>query len=214
MEFPNAAASIPKAAQATDRRVPESGRAVMERIAVMERVKDIMARRPEIVHVDLPLSEAAGRMKALNVGALLVVDGDELVGVVTDRDLVVRGAARGADPAATAVIEAMTKHVIYCRENSTISAAAALMAEQRVRRLAVVNEDCELVGVVSLGDVVRADGMKAAAALRVISGPIGTAKKPAREDPTGGRARRAAAGTLHVYAQRPRIRRGPASSAG
>src|SRR5882724_1968757 len=157
----------------------------------MPTVKDIMAREPQLTHVDLPLSEAADRMKAAGSGALLVVDGDELVGMVTDRDLVVRGMAMALDPTATAVIETMTRHVVYCGESSTIGEAADLMAEQRVRRLAVVDDDRELVGVVSLGDLARTEGADdvAAAALRAISEPSGTAKTPAREDPTGGRAR-------------------------
>ena len=159
---------------------------------MIRRVKDIMAREPRIVHVDLSLGEAAERMREAAIGALLVVDGDELVGVVTDRDLVVRGMANALDPGATAVLAAMTRHVIYCRESNTIGEAAELMAEQRVRRLAVVDDDRELVGVVSLGDLARAEGPRgsaAAAALREISQPLGTAKIPGREDPTGGRAR-------------------------
>jgi CBS domain-containing protein len=183
---------------------------------MMRTVKDIMVREPKIIHVDLPLSEAAARMKEAGTGALFVVDGDELVGVVTDRDLVIRGMTKAADPAAATVIETMTRHVVHCAETSTIDEAAALMAEQRVRRLAVVDADCELVGVVSLGDLARAEGaggLAAAKALRVISAPLGTAKMPAREDPTGGRARGSTAGNLHVYAQRPRIRRRPAIAA-
>jgi CBS domain-containing protein len=176
---------------------------------MMRRVKDIMAPEPEIIHVDLPLGEAAVRMKRGDIGTLFVVDGDELVGVVTDRDLVVRGMATSSDPELATIIEAMTRHVVSCHENSSTADAAELMARQRIRRLAVVDDDCELVGVVALADLARTDGVEAARALRVVSRPIGTAKRPAREDPTGGRARGSTAGTLHVYAQRPRIRRKP-----
>src|SRR5882672_2542709 len=63
--------------------------------AMMPRIKDITAREPQLIHVDLPLSEAADRMKAVDSGALLVVDGDELVGMVTDRDLVGESARAG-----------------------------------------------------------------------------------------------------------------------
>jgi CBS-domain-containing membrane protein len=91
------------------------------------------------------------------------------------------------------------------------------MTRQRVRRLAVVDDARELVGVVSLADLAMldgTDGIGAARALRVISRPTDTAKRPAREDPTGGRARGSDAGILHVYAQRPRIRRRPPFPAG
>jgi CBS domain-containing protein len=184
---------------------------------MVRRVKDIMARAPEVIHVDLPLGEAAGRMKKADIGALFVVDGDELVGVITDRDLVVRGMTANVDPGSAAVIETMTKHVVFCHENDSIAKAADLTTRQQVRRLAVVDDARELVGVVSLADLAMldgADGIGAARALRVISRPIGTAKRPAREDPTGGRARGSDAGILHVYAQRPRIRRRPPSPAG
>jgi len=82
-----------------------------------------MARAPEVIHVDLPLGEAAGRMKKADIGALFVVDGDELVGVITDRDLVVRGMTANADPGSAAVIETMTAHVVFCHENESIAKA-------------------------------------------------------------------------------------------
>lgn len=175
----------------------------------MRTVTDIMAHEPEIIHVDLRLGEAAVRMKRADIGALFVVDDDELVGVITDRDLVVRGMAMIADPKSATVIETMTKHVVCCRENSSMADAAELMARQQIRRLAVIDGDCELVGIVSLADLARTGDIEAARTLRAVSRPIDTAKRPAREDPTGGRARGSTAGTLHVYAQRPRIRRKP-----
>jgi CBS domain-containing protein len=171
------------------------------------RLRDIMVRDPVIVHVDLALAEAAVRMKEAEAGALFVVDGDEVVGVVTDRDLVVRGLA---SENAASIIDVMTRHVVACHESSTLRDAAHLMAAQRVRRLAVLNDDRELTGVVSLGDLARAgETTRAAAALRAICERIGAAKTPAREDPTGGRARGSAPGTLHVYSRRPRLRRAP-----
>lgn len=175
-------------------------------------VADVMSCRPVLAHVDHSLAEAAKRMREKNVGALPVVDGDELVGIVTDRDLVARATARDADPAITPVLEAMTRHVVFCRERILIAEAAALMARERVRRLAVLNRDRELVGIVSLADITRIDDVgtrAAAAALQVICQPTPNAAKapPDEEDPTGGRARGSPAGTLHVYAERPRRRR-------
>lgn len=107
----------------------------------MRTVKDIMTREPQIIHVDLPLREAAERMKEAAIGALLVVDGDELVGVVTDRDLVIRGMAQALDPTATAVIGTMTRHVVYCRENSALGAASARLDAGYAARLCATAAD-------------------------------------------------------------------------
>ena len=138
------------------------------------------------------------------------MDGDELVGVITDRDVAIRGVAEGLDPSATAVIDVMTRHVVYCHADSSLEYVDGLMARQKVRRLAVVDDDCELVGVLSIGDLARAEGHSSAALLQTMSRicqrtPM--AKAPAREDPTGGRWRGSPLGTLHVYARRPCIRR-------
>ena len=180
-------------------------------------IRDLMTPNPATVQPGDTIQRAAQVMDELNVGVLPVTEAGKLVGVITDRDLVVRGMTANADPGSAAVIETMTKHVVFCHENDSIAKAADLMTRQRVRRLAVVDDARELVGVVSLADLAMldgADGTGAAGALRVISRPIGTAKRPAREDPTGGRARGSDAGILHVYAQRPRIRRRPPSPAG
>jgi CBS domain-containing protein len=175
----------------------------------MPKLKHLMSPNPVVIHVDHPLREAALRMREAGVGALPVVDGDELVGMVADRDLVVRSLPEGGGPD-TPVGAAMTRHVVALREDAPIGAAAAAMVEHRVRRLAVVDRDRVLVGMLSLTDLAGA-GLQgcelAAVALRVVSAPIATAKTPAREDPTGGRARRSPAGAPHVYAPQPRIKR-------
>jgi CBS domain-containing protein len=175
-------------------------------------VKQVMCRDPAVVHVDQPLVEAARRMRGGDVGALFVVDGDELVGMVTDRDLVLRGVATGRDPLAVAVIDVMTRHVVFCEEHCSLEEAGRLMARQQIRRLAVVDGDRELVGVLSLGDLARAETpppIACAAALGAICEKTTTAKTPAREDATGGRRRGSPPGELHVYRQRPHIRRRP-----
>jgi len=184
---------------------------------VIPKVRQFMAAEPAVVHVDLPLCEAALRMRQDGIGALFVVDGDEVVGVVTDSDLVLRGLADAADPASHGVTNAMTRHVVSCSADASVKEAVALMGRQRVRRLAVVDDEGELVGVMTLGDLARVAGSGALAAARALRGiclPLETAKTPALEDPTGGRARRSPAGTLHVYAKRPRIRHDPLARAG
>src|SRR5438128_675075 len=168
-----------------------TGSQTAERV-MTQNIRDIMSRQPIVAHVDHSLAEVAKRMRDADTGAMPVVDGDELVGVVTDRDLVVRGIAERADPAMTSVLDAMTRHVVFCHENAPIEEAASPMAHERVRRLAVVDRACELVGMVSLADIARADNGGrniAAAAMRSISEPMNAAKTPAGEDLTGGRAR-------------------------
>jgi CBS domain-containing protein len=148
-------------------------------------VKDVMAREPAVAHVDLALAEAAARMRDAMVGALFAVDGDELVGVVTDRDIVVRCVAEGRTPSAAAIIDVMTRHVVFCHQNSSLEEAGWLMARQKIRRLAVVDDDRELAGAVSLADLARGfgpDSSALAAVLRAICQPTATAKTPARED--------------------------------
>jgi CBS-domain-containing membrane protein len=140
---------------------------------------------------------------------LPVVDGDELVGVVTDRDLVVQGMSRRADPTSARVSLAMTRHVVFCREAAPIEEAVSLMARARVRRLPVIDRERELVGVVSLADIARIDGRGmylAAAAMRVISKPENSAKIASGGSSTETRRRDLPADTPDVCAQRLHIR--------
>ena len=116
-------------------------------------LKDIMTRNPEVVAPDTSLQEAARAMKDLDVGPLPVCDGEGLVGLLTDRDITVRGVAEGCDPRTTPVRAAMTQDVIYCYEDQEVDAAARLMAERQIRRLPILDRDRRLVGIVSLGDL-------------------------------------------------------------
>jgi CBS domain-containing protein len=161
-----------------------------------------------VCHVGHALVEAARRMRDADVGVVFVLDAEELVGVVTDRDLVIRGLALGGK-GEHRVEEVMTRHVVSCREGASIKEAGAAMGADRVRRLAVLNRREELVGVVSLADLARspAGATVAAGALRAICRPLATAKMPGPEDPTGGHARKSPAGDLHSYGERPRLRR-------
>lgn len=168
-----------------------------------------MSRDVAYTHVDHPLAEAALRMSEAGIGFLIALDGDEAVGAVTDRDIAVRGIAQGLDPSAT-VIAVMTRHLVRCRDTASLEDAMTIMAEQRIRRLVVVDTDDVIVGVLSLGDIARMDDPPSIALGRLLNAvwmPTATAKRAAREDPTGGRARRAEPGVPHVYASRPRIRR-------
>jgi CBS domain-containing protein len=117
-------------------------------------VRDVMT--PNVVYCfeDQGVEEAARMMKELNVGALPVCgDNDRLVGMITDRDITVRGTAGGCDPSATRVQDVMTPEVLYCFEDDLLSGAARKMEENQIRRLVVLNRDRRLVGIVSLGDL-------------------------------------------------------------
>ncbi len=122
------------------------------------KVRDRMSRDVRLAAPDQTIREAARAMAELGVGALPVADGDRLVGMVTDRDVALRVAAEGRDPAQTKVREVMTPEVRYVFEDEDLHRAADTMAEQQVRRLPVVNRAKRLVGIVSLGDMATTGG--------------------------------------------------------
>ena len=116
-------------------------------------VKDMMTENAECTRPDATLQEAATRMKALDVGVLPVCDGDRLVGVITDRDIVIRSVAAGHNPADHLVAEAMTKDMFYCFDDQEISDVTRLMKERQIRRVPVLSRSKRLTGIVSLGDL-------------------------------------------------------------
>jgi len=123
----------------------------MERSFVMS-VKDVMTEDPQVVRPQTSLKEVAETMKSLDVGVVPVCENDRLVGMITDRDIVVRAEAEGRDPSAT-VEQAMTPGVTFCFEEDDIDSAVRLMEEKQIRRLPVLNAQHRLVGIVSLGDL-------------------------------------------------------------
>jgi len=117
------------------------------------KVNEIITHDPEVIRPETILIEAAQKMKSLDIGMLPVCDGDRLVGVVTDRDITVRGVAQGYDPKTARVQEVMTPEVIYCFDDEDVKDVAKKMEEKQVRRLPVLNREKRLVGIVSLGDL-------------------------------------------------------------
>lgn len=95
--------------------------------------------------------EAAVKMKEHDIGFIPVVDDRQLIGVCTDRDLVIRGYAE-KNPGSTSITEVMTDECITCSEDTTVDEAARIMAEHQIRRLCIV-EDGELIGVCAIGDL-------------------------------------------------------------
>jgi CBS domain-containing protein len=92
-------------------------------------------------------------MKSLDVGSLPVCDGQRLQGMLTDRDITIRATAEGRDPRQTRVSEVMTPDIIYVTEDQDVRDAAELMEMHQIRRLPILDENHDLVGIVSLGDL-------------------------------------------------------------
>ena len=117
------------------------------------KIKEVMTRAVETVRPDQSIQEAAAKMKSLDVGPMPVTEGDRLVGMLTDRDIVIRAVADGRDARTTKVRDAMTTDVVSCREDDDVKDAAQKMKERQIRRLVVVDGAQKVCGIVSLGDI-------------------------------------------------------------
>ena len=118
------------------------------------RVSDCMTSNVRIADPDQTLQEAAQAMARLDAGVMPVGEHDRLVGMITDRDIAIRGIAEGKGPDAK-VREVMSQEVKYCFEDEDVDDVVHNMGDIRVHRLPVVNRDKRLVGIVSLGDLAR-----------------------------------------------------------
>ncbi len=137
------------------------------------KISEVMTRNVETITPDQPVSEAAGFMLSADTGSIPVIENDKLVGMITDRDIAVRGVANGRGPD-TAVRDLMTSDVVSVRDSDDVSEAAARMSEAQVRRVPVIDNDDRLCGIVSLGDLSRqTDGDSASVALEGVSQPGG-----------------------------------------
>ena len=117
------------------------------------KIREVMTQGAETINPNASATEAATKMKELDIGSLPVCDGEKLQGLVTDRDMVLRLVAEGRDPATTNVKEIMTPGAIYCFDDQTVEEAAAAMETQQIRRLPILNRDKQLIGMLSLGDL-------------------------------------------------------------
>jgi CBS domain-containing protein len=122
----------------------------------MQQVKDVMSPQAEVISPDATTEEAAGVMKSLDIGVLPVCDEEGLVGILTDRDVVMRVIGEKRDPKAVRVGEAMTPNIIYCFEDEDVGKAASLLEAHHIHRLPVLNRERNLVGVVSIDDLAAA----------------------------------------------------------
>jgi CBS domain-containing protein len=136
-------------------------------------VINVMSRDVKTIAPDQTVRDAAAMMRQLDAGVLPVGERDKLVGVITDRDIAIRGVAEGKGPDAK-IRDVMSHEVKYCFEDEDVAHVAENMAELQVRRLPVMNRDKRLVGIVSLGDLATHGSLpKTARALHGISQPGG-----------------------------------------
>ncbi len=119
----------------------------------MTAVADVMTRGVRSMAPTDTLVKAAQAMEELNVGAIPVCDGDRLVGMVTDRDIVVRCVAQELDAKSCKLADIMSGHVRTVRENDDVNEVLSEMATAQIRRMPVVDPQDHLVGIVTLGDI-------------------------------------------------------------
>jgi CBS domain-containing protein len=127
------------------------------------KVSDCMTPGVEVANSHESLSKAARMMRDREVGFIPVVENDKLVGIVTDRDMVINALANDRGPE-TPVRDVMSTHAHFCFDDENLDDAAAKMSDNQVRRLPVMNRKMQLVGVISLGDIAQAtddDGTRA-----------------------------------------------------
>ena len=138
-----------------------------------QKAKDVMTKNPQVVTADASVQEAARLMKSEDTGVLPVVESKDalrVVGVITDRDIAIRVVAEGRSSAT--VRDAMSTGVRTCRQDDDIKDVMKLMASEQVRRVPIVDDKGELVGIVSQADIVlEADDKRAEETVERISQP-------------------------------------------
>ena len=137
------------------------------------KVRDAMTPNVQLCTPEDTLRDAAEAMAALNCGLLPVAENDRLVGMISDRDIAIRGIATGRGPDAR-IRDVMTSDVKYCFGDQDLDEVTANMGDLQVRRLPVLDRDKHLIGIIALGDIARThSGDGTAAALSRISRPGG-----------------------------------------
>lgn len=116
-------------------------------------VKDVMTSPVQVVEPDTSVIAAASQMRDANVGSLPVGEGDRLLGMITDRDIVVRCVAEGIDCHKRTVRDVMSAELLVCFEDQPVEEARRLMTEYQVRRLPVLDHKQRLIGIVTLDDL-------------------------------------------------------------
>jgi CBS domain-containing protein len=135
----------------------------------MTTVKKVMHQGAEVEAPDCTVADLSRKMRELDIGCLLIGENDRLVGVVTDRDIVVKCIANGREPSQTAARDIMSNKPHWCFDDADVKDVAKMMRERGVRRLPVINHDKRLVGVVTVGDLTAASSKVAGEALHGLS---------------------------------------------
>ena len=117
------------------------------------KISEVMTAKPQVIKASESVLKAAELLARNNIGALPVENEDKLIGMLTDRDIVVRVVAGGKDPAKTRVQDVVSDQVKYCYEDEDVEHVAQNMHQLLVRRLPVMNRDKRLVGIVSIDDI-------------------------------------------------------------
>jgi CBS domain-containing protein len=138
------------------------------------KISEVMTTEVETISADQTARQAASFMLRADAGSIPVCDGDKVIGIITDRDIAVRGVAEGRGPD-TPVSELMSDDIICAREDEDVATVAKRMSDEQVRRLPVLDAGDKLCGIVSLGDLAReARGETAEQALEGVSSPGGS----------------------------------------
>ena len=140
-------------------------------------VQEIMSHDVELIDPNSTIRDAACKLRAEDIGALPVGENDRLIGMITDRDMVIRCVADDRQPSKCLVRDAMSKKICYCFEDDDLDEAAQLMADHQVRRLPVLNRNKRLVGMISLADISRCEPHIVKTALEGISQPSGASRR-------------------------------------
>ena len=119
------------------------------------RVGEIMTKGVRVAEPDEALVHAAKKMSSQNIGALPVIQNRELIGMITDRDIAIRAVGANKDAATVKVRDVMSEDCYWCSENENLEDAVRIMEQNRIRRLPVMNDKNEIVGMLSLEDVAR-----------------------------------------------------------
>ena len=118
-----------------------------------KQIRDVMTSNPRTIAPSTTVQEAARLMRDEDVGPIPIVDGGSVVGILTDRDIVLRVVAEGKDPTSTAAADVASRDLVTVDPEQTLDEALRLMAKHQVRRLPVCEEDGKLVGIVAQADV-------------------------------------------------------------
>lgn len=117
------------------------------------KVREAMHEGVEWAGPDTSVNDLARRMREEDIGAIPIGENDRLIGMVTDRDIVIRGFVDGRDISSLTARDVMTEGIVYCRANEELGDALRIMEEKKLRRLPVIDENKRMVGILSMGDV-------------------------------------------------------------